>query len=108
MRLLIHPLGGARLPRGEALREPERNLLLSGGGGVAAVEQVAPDIECKVKTDGAGGGVGGLGGTQQLAADSGCVLALPRHGDDGARSHVGDQTGEETLGLQVGVVLQGG
>ena len=33
------------------------------------------------------------------------VLSFPNHGDDRSRSHVRDQTLEETLGRQIGVVL---
>lgn len=67
--------------------------------------QVAADIDGEVEADGAGGGVGGLGGAQQLAADGEGVLALPHHAHDGAGAHVGDEAGEEGLGGQVLVVL---
>jgi hypothetical protein len=33
------------------------------------------------------------------------VTSLPDHTDDGARVHVADETGEEGLGREVGVVL---
>lgn len=87
------------------LTEPQGNL---GGGGliaIRAVAQVAADIDGEVEADGAGGGVGGLGGAQQLATDGEGVLALPHHAHDGAGRHVGDQAGEEGLGGQVLVVL---
>lgn len=46
-----------------------------------------------------------VGSTKQDTALLDDILALPHHGNDGARGHVLDQTGEEGLALEVGVVL---
>jgi hypothetical protein len=58
----------------------------------------------KVTTDGARLGRKRVGGTEKDTAGLDGVTALPDHGADGAGSHVGDETGEEGLALQVGVV----
>jgi hypothetical protein len=58
----------------------------------------------KVTTDGARLGRKRVGGTKKDTAGLDGVTALPDHGADGAGSHVGDETGEEGLALQVGVV----
>jgi hypothetical protein len=137
--LLVNPLGSGGLPLNEALREPEGQLLLSGGGAVAAVHQVTANVqgivesarECRdnesfelgaeekhSKTgdqdsnrftwhipDGAWCRLIGAGGSEEQAANSGGVLALPSHGDNWAAGHVGDQTRKETLAGEVLVVL---
>jgi hypothetical protein len=95
----------SRSPRGNSLREPEGDLLLGGLLGIAAVADVAADVESEVSADGAGGGVGGASGAQQLASFGEGVDSFPDHGDDGARGHVADESGEERLLLEVGVVL---
>ena len=46
-----------------------------------------------------------VGSTKQDTALLDDILALPHHGNDGARGHVLDQTGEEGLALEVLVVL---
>lgn len=47
-----------------------------------------------------------MGGLDKGAGDSlDGVTSLPDHTDDGARVHVADETGEEGLGREVGVVL---
>lgn len=46
-----------------------------------------------------------VGGTEDLAASLDSVTALPDHGADGAAAHVGNQSREEGLVREVGVVL---
>ena len=65
---------------------------------------VAADIHAEVTSDGARGGVAGLGGSEQLSALSSSVLSLPNHGQDGGGLHELDQTAEERLGAEVGIV----
>jgi hypothetical protein len=57
-----------------------------------------------VTTDGARLGRKGVGGTEDDTASLDGVTALPDHGADGARGHVGNETGEERLAGEVGVV----
>lgn len=120
---------GGLLPGLELLRlEPESNLLLGGVDGVGAVADVAADVllrekllkDCtdrssklkgmsrtyngEVTTDGAGGGGKRVGGTEDDTAGLDGVTALPDHGADGAGGHVGDETREEGLAGEVGVV----
>ena len=59
----------------------------------------------QVTADGAGGRGEGVGSAEQSAALLDDILALPDHGDNGAGSHVLDQTREEGLALEVLVVL---
>jgi hypothetical protein len=58
----------------------------------------------EVTTDGARGGGKRVGGTEDDTAGLDGVTALPDHGADGARGHVGNETGEERLAGEVGVV----
>jgi hypothetical protein len=69
------------------------------------VADVSADGEGKVTSDGTGGGSQGVGGTQDGSTGLDGVQTLPDHTDDGTRVHVLDQTGEEGLLLQVGVVV---
>lgn len=85
--------------------EPQRNLLLGGLDRVGAVADIATNINGKVTTNGAGLGSQGVGGTEDGAASLDDVLTLPDGGDNGAGAHVLEQTREEGLLLQVGVVL---
>ena len=66
---------------------------------------VAADVDGEVATEGTRGRGERVGGTEDGAAGLDGVLALPDHGADGAAAHVGDQSGEEGLLGQVGVVL---
>ena len=79
--------------------------MLGALDGVRAVADVAADVDAEVTTDGAGGGVSGVGGAQHDAAGLDGVVALPDHGADRARVHVLDESGEELLAGEVGVVL---
>lgn len=87
------------------LLEPETNLTLGRLDRVRAVGNVATNVNGVVTTDGTGGGLQGVGGTKNGTALLDNVLALPNGGKNGARAHVGKETGEETLGLEVLVVL---
>ena len=58
----------------------------------------------EVTTDGARGGGKGVGGTKEDTAGLDGVTALPDHGADGTGGHVGNETGEEGLAGEVGVV----
>src|SRR3954468_397260 len=66
---------------------------------------IAPDINGKVAADGTRQRGDRVSLTQQLATSLDDLLALPHHADDGARTHVADETGEEGLLFQVGVVI---
>ena len=58
----------------------------------------------EVTTDGARGRGEGVGGAEEDTAGLDGVTALPDHGADGAGGHVGNETGEEGLAGEVGVV----
>ena len=58
----------------------------------------------EVTTDGAGLGSKRVGGTEDDTAGLDGVTALPDHGADGAGGHVGNETREEGLAGEVGVV----
>lgn len=66
---------------------------------------VPSDLNAEVAADGAGERVVGAGLAQELAARLDGVGALPDHADDRARGHVRDESREELLASQVGVVL---
>jgi hypothetical protein len=69
------------------------------------VADVTADLNAKVSTDGSHRAVTGHGGTEHLASLKTGVLALPDHGNHWSRDHVRDETREELLALQVGVVV---
>ena len=85
--------------------EPVGDLGVGGLDGVGTVTDVAADVDAEVTTDGAWLGLEGLGGTEHLAAGKDGVVTLPDHGADGAGGSVVDETAEEALGGQIGVVL---
>ena len=51
-----------------------------------------------VASDGSRFGIDGVGGSKHLSASLDDIGSLPDHGDDGARAHILDQSGEEGLG----------
>uniref|UniRef100_A0A182Q057 Uncharacterized protein n=1 Tax=Anopheles farauti TaxID=69004 RepID=A0A182Q057_9DIPT len=55
---------------------------------VRAVDDVAANLDAQVTTDGAGLGVGRVGGSQHLAASLHGVQAFPDHRNDRAGAHV--------------------
>ena len=103
--LFEDPLVAGGGPLDESLGEPEGNLVLGGLLGVGAVDEIAADDLAKVATDGARGGVGRLGGAEDLAALCRRVESLPDHRDDGTGGHVVDQPGKEGLAVEIFVVL---
>ena len=68
---------------------------------------VASDIDGVVAADGAGEGVGGVGGAEENAAALDDAEALPAHGHDGAGAEVGAEAAVEALLGEVDVVLLG-
>jgi len=105
---LVDPAIAALGPVDDLLSlEPEVDLVLGTLSRVGAVADVAADVDGEVTTDGAGGRVSGVGGTEEDASRLDHVEALPDHGDDGARREVLDESGEEGLSLEVVVVLSG-
>ena len=64
--------------------EPKSNFLVGGLNSVGAVDDVSSLINAKVSADGSGGRVGGLGGTEHLAACENGVVTFPNHSADGA------------------------
>lgn len=104
--LLVHPSFGGRRPGYQLLvLEPQSDLLVGRFDRIRAVDDVTSDLDAQIATDGAGLGVGRVGGAQHLAAGLDGVQALPDHRHDRAGAHVRDQSGEERTGRQVGVVL---
>ena len=91
-------------PFGDTVGEPEGDFLSSGFGTVRSVADVAADVEGEVTTDGAGGGSGGVGFTEEGAALLDDVDAFPDHTDDGAGGEEFAEGGEEGLGGEVTVV----
>lgn len=69
------------------------------------MSNVSAHINGVVTSDRARGALQGVGGAQNGTALLDNVLALPDGGQNGARAHVGQETGEKALGLEVLVVL---
>ena len=85
--------------------KPQGDFLLSGFDGIGSVADVTPDLNAVVAADGTGLGVLGVGLAKHYAASLDDASSLPHHGHDGSGSHVLDESREERLGGQVGVVL---
>ena len=123
--LLVDPAHGDGVPVDQLLwLEPQGDLLLSRLNGVRPMDDVAANLilkewlkdslnnarglsylDAEVTPDGAGFGVLGVGLSEHDAAGLDHVESLPDHGQDGARCHVLDESGEEGAGRQVGVVV---
>lgn len=86
------------------LSEPQFDFILGIVDGVRSVNDVSSGVDAVVTSDGSGGGVEGVGGTNDLSAGGDDSGSLPDHGDDGAHEHVVDQSLEELLLLEISVV----
>lgn len=106
MHLLVDPSGHGGLVVAQLLLlEPQSDLLLSRLDRVRAVADVSAHVQGKVTSDGTRGRGQGVGGTQNGSTGLDSILTLPNSGENRSRQHVGQQGGEEGLGLQVSVVL---
>lgn len=65
---------------------------------------IATDIDGKVASDGARKGNQGVGSAKEDSSLLDGVLALPDHGNDGARRHVLNEASEEGLADKVRIV----
>jgi len=82
--LLVDPVLLAALPAAELLGlEPESNLLIRGLNSVRTVTDVAANLDAEISPDGAGGGVGGVGGAEHHAAGLDGIETLPDHSEHG-------------------------
>ena len=77
-RLLVDPGLGGVLVVGDALGEPEGDLVLRGLDGVGAVDDVAAELDAEIASDGAGLGGAAMGGGVGADGVSGRV-ACGRH-----------------------------
>lgn len=66
---------------------------------------VSANVNGVVESDGTGGGLQRVGGTENVSALLDNILTLPHGGENGAGLHVLEQRGEEGLLLEVLVVL---
>lgn len=105
MHLFVQPRLGVGFPLHKSFGEPEADFVVGGLDSVGAVAKVAADVNAEVTTDSAKGGVGGLGGTEHLAAFEDSVHTLPYHAAHGAGAHVGNETREKGLLGKISVVL---
>lgn len=103
--LLVDPGVRAGIPFRNTLGEPESNLGIGALDGIRSVANVAAHFDAEVSSDRSAGGFAGHGGAKHLAPLKHSIRALPHHGNNRARRHVGDKAREELLRLQVFVVL---
>lgn len=104
--LLIDPskIGGLVLNK-LLLLEPQGNLSVCTLDRVRTVGNVSANVNSIVSSDSSGSRLQGVGSTQDGSPLLDNVLSFPHSGQDGAGSHVLDETGEEGLGLQILIVL---
>lgn len=101
---LIDPRVDGKTVVDDALGEPELDLLLGVLDRVRAVADVHADLNAEIEADGSGGAVGRVGGAEHGTAGLDGVLADNDNGNNGAREHVLEESREEGLLLEVGVV----
>merc|ERR1712021_97885 len=85
--------------------KPQANLVVGRVDRVRAVADVAPDLDREVAANGAGGGIGRVGGAKHDAARLDDALALPDHCHNWPRVHVVDKSGKERTSGKIGIVL---
>lgn len=102
--LLVDPRLLATFPFRKTLGEPVSDFLVGGFDRVTSVADVTSDLDAEISTDGSHGAIGGHGSTEHLASLNAGILSLPNHSNDGSRSHVFDQSGEELFSLKIFVV----
>ena len=95
------------LPLGDFtfLGEPKSDFLLGTLDGIRSVADVSTNVDGEVSTDGSWERSQGVGLSEHLSSLLDDVLAFPNHRDNRAGEHVSDEGGEESLGLEVSVVL---
>eukprot|EP01084_Bolivina_argentea_P231847 390885_1 len=82
--------------------EPKGDLMLSRLNGIGTMTDVTADVDREVTTDGTGERVGRVGGAEENATGLDDTLALPHHGDNGARGEEVGETAKEGRGGEVG------
>lgn len=103
---LVDPIVLGRLPlENITLLEPKSNFLLGVLDTVGTVADVASDIDGIVTTDGTWEGVLWVGGTKDGTTSLDGITTFPDHGANGTAQHVVDESWEEWLGGEVGIVL---
>ena len=103
--LFVDPRLLARSPGSDAFREPEGNFLLGRFDGIGSVADVASNFDAVISANGSRSRVTGHGGSKHFASFLYDTGTFPDHGADGSTGHVGNETGEEFLFLEVFVVL---
>merc|ERR1719397_248374 len=103
--LLVDPWLGHGGVVVELFAKPQFNLFVGRVDGIAAMADVASNINTEVASDGAGLAVCGVGGSKHLAAHLYYMFALPDHCKDWSRVHVLDKTIEETFAFQISIVF---
>src|SRR5260221_63351 len=103
-----HPaLGGERIAQQLVRAEEQADLALGGVWPIGAMNDVVTDGQCVVAPNGAGGGVGGIGGAHHGAGDGDGVRALQHAGDHRSGGDERDESLIEWLTLMLGVVAAG-
>ena len=106
MNLLVHPGVADGSPVTELLRsEPQGNLLLGRLDCVRSVADITANLDTEVSSDGAWLAVSWVSLAQHHTSSLNGVQTLPHHADNGAAGHVGNESGEESLLSEVGVVV---
>ena len=104
--LLVNPIVLSRLPAQNLLwLEPESDFLLCVLDGVGAVADVTSDINGEITTDGTWSRSQWVGSTEKDTSGLDSITTLEDDGGDWAGVHVLDETGEEWLVREIGIVL---
>lgn len=85
--------------------EPQVDFSFGRFDWVRSVADVSSDFNAEISSDGSGGGVLWVGGSQKSSSGLDDVLAFPNHGADGSWWHVFDKSWEEGFLGEVLVVF---
>lgn len=104
--LFINPVTLARFPGDQfLLAEPQGDFLVGRLDGIGSVADVATNLDAHVTTNASGAGISGVCGAQHNTASLDDIQTFPDHGDNGAGTHVGNQSGEEGTSSQIGIMF---
>jgi len=103
--ILVDPGVLGVLVLNDSFGEPESDFVLSGLYSVGSMADVAASDETVVTTDGTDGRSQGVGGPKHGTTSLDCVETLDHKGANRSRGHILDESREEGLVLEVGIVL---
>jgi hypothetical protein len=88
-----------------AFPKPESNFFLGIFNAIGTVADVAADVNSEVSADSTGGRGKWISSAENGSPSLDGITALPHHSDDRSAQHIGNETREERLFREIGIVL---